>query len=131
MNQATHKDTHDDSQSTHLVGERAGHDERGVASGASQVQQAALSQDDHSVAIGEDEAIALRLDVLALDAGPAEHTSHVDLWWMLAYTCISVNEHVKLTDLAHAQNQKVMSQSLKKGGESIVLCHETVIHPIL
>ncbi len=50
-----------------LVGERAGHDERGVASGTSQVQQAALSQDDDAVAIGEDEAVTLGLDVLPLD----------------------------------------------------------------
>mmetsp|Transcript_27939 Transcript_27939/g.75484 ORF Transcript_27939/g.75484 Transcript_27939/m.75484 type:complete len:564 (-) Transcript_27939:105-1796(-) len=63
----------------HLVGEGAGHDERGVASGAAQVEQAALSQDDHTMAVGEDEAVTLGLDVLALDAGPLEHTSHVDL----------------------------------------------------
>eukprot|EP00983_Pelagomonas_calceolata_P028066 880486-Pelagomonas_calceolata.AAC.3 len=66
-------------QDFYLVGEGAGHDERGVASGAAQVEQAALSQDDHTMAVGEDEAVTLGLDVLALDAGPLEHTSHVDL----------------------------------------------------
>ena len=64
---------------TYLVGERAGHDERGVAGGAAQVQQAALSQDNHAVAVGEDEAVALGLDVLALDSGPAVEAGHVNL----------------------------------------------------
>ena len=50
----------------YLVGERAGHDERGVAGGATQVEQAALSQDDDSVAVGVDEAVHLGLDVLPL-----------------------------------------------------------------
>jgi hypothetical protein len=39
-----------------------------VASGTAQVQQAALGQDNDTVAIGEDEAVTLGLDVLALDA---------------------------------------------------------------
>jgi len=71
----------------HLVGEGAGHDKRGVAGGAAQVQQAALSQDDDTMAIGEDEAVTLGLDVLALDAGPAEHACHVDL---CVRACVSV-----------------------------------------
>ena len=44
---------------THLVGERARHHERRVASGASQVQEATLGEDDHSVAGREDELVNL------------------------------------------------------------------------
>ena len=43
-----------------LVGEGAGHDERGVPGGAAEVEQAALGQDDDAVAVGEDEAVDLR-----------------------------------------------------------------------
>ena len=50
----------------YLVGEGAGHDEGGVACGASQVEQAALSQDNHAVAVGVDEAVHLGLDRLPL-----------------------------------------------------------------
>jgi hypothetical protein len=39
-----------------------------VAGGAAQVEQAALGEHDDAVAVGEDEAVALGLDVLALDA---------------------------------------------------------------
>jgi len=46
-----------------LVGEGVGHDERGVASGASQVDQATLSQENDVVARGESEAVDLGLDV--------------------------------------------------------------------
>jgi len=65
--------------SNNLVGERARHDERGVASGATEVEETALSKDDDTVASGEDELINLRLDVEALDAGVLEETSHVNL----------------------------------------------------
>ena len=54
----------------HLVGERARHHERRVARRAPQVEQAALGEHDDAVAVGEDEAVALRLDRLALDARP-------------------------------------------------------------
>ena len=47
-----------------LVGEGAGHDKGGVAGGAAQVEQAPLRQHNHAVAVGEDEAIHLGLDVL-------------------------------------------------------------------
>ena len=53
-----------------LVGERARHDKARVARRAAQVKQAALGEQDDAVAVGEDEAVALRLDVLALDARP-------------------------------------------------------------
>jgi len=48
-----------------LVGERARHDERGVAGGAAEVEETALSEDDDGMAVGEDEAVNLGLDVLA------------------------------------------------------------------
>lgn len=57
----------------YLVGEGAGHDEGRVAGGAAQVEQAALGQHDDAVAIGEDEAVHLGLDVLPLDACGATH----------------------------------------------------------
>jgi hypothetical protein len=46
-----------------LVGEGAGHDERRVASGTSQVYETALSEENDVVAIGHEETINLRLDV--------------------------------------------------------------------
>lgn len=63
----------------YLVGERAGHDKTGVASGAAQVEQTALSQYNHSMAVREDETVTLRLDVLPLDALPFHQAKHVDL----------------------------------------------------
>jgi len=48
-----------------LVGERCGHDERGVASGATKVEKAALSEDDDTVTIREDEFVNLGLDIVA------------------------------------------------------------------
>ncbi len=51
-----------------LVGKGAGHDKGGVAGSAAQVEEAALGQHDHAVAVGEDEAVHLRLDVLPLHA---------------------------------------------------------------
>ena len=62
-----------------LVGERARHDERGVASGAAQVEQAPLGEHDDAVAVGEDEAVALGLDGLALDPGP-RHEAGWSCW---------------------------------------------------
>merc|ERR1712190_454209 len=49
-----------------LVREGTRHHERGVARGAAQIQQAPRRKDDDAVAIGEDEAINLWLDVLHL-----------------------------------------------------------------
>ena len=62
-----------------LVGERARHDERRVSGGAAEVEQASLSEDDDSVAGGEDELVNLGLDVDALDSLVLQDSSHVDL----------------------------------------------------
>lgn len=50
-----------------LVGERARHDERGVASGAAKVDKTALGEEDDVAAVGEGEEVNLRLDVDVLD----------------------------------------------------------------
>ena len=50
-----------------------------MASGAAQVEQTALSQHNHSMAVREDETVTLRLDVLPLDALPFHQASHVNL----------------------------------------------------
>ena len=63
----------------HLICEGAGHDERGVTSGAAQVHQATTGQHDDAVAVWEHEAVNLVLDVLNLDARVALESSHVDL----------------------------------------------------
>lgn len=55
--------------SQRLVGERGGHDERRVTSGASEVEKASLSKEDNAMAILEDELIHLRLDINPLRAG--------------------------------------------------------------
>jgi hypothetical protein len=47
-----------------LVGEGAGHDEGGVASGTSQVDETSLSEKDDVTSVLHEEAIDLRLDVL-------------------------------------------------------------------
>ena len=45
---------------SHLVGEGAGHDEGGMAGGTAQVEQAALRQDDHAMAVRKDEPVHLQ-----------------------------------------------------------------------
>merc|ERR1712151_1483253 len=62
-----------------LVREGAGHHEGGVARGAAQVQQSPRREDDDAVAIREDEAINLRLDVLHLNAREVLQLVHLDL----------------------------------------------------
>merc|ERR1712039_982766 len=59
-----------------------------MPSGAAQVQQAPGCKDDDAVAIREDEAVDLRLDVLHLDAREVLQLVHLDLI-------------VKVTDVAH------------------------------
>ena len=46
-----------------LVGEGAGHDEGGVASGASEVDKTTLSKEDDVTAVGHGEAVDLGLNV--------------------------------------------------------------------
>jgi hypothetical protein len=46
-----------------LVGERAGHDERGVTGGTSEVDETALGEEDDVAAAGHEEAVDLGLDV--------------------------------------------------------------------
>ena len=62
-----------------MVHSSRGHDEGRVASGAAQVEQTARGQHDDAMAIGEDVAIDLRLDVLDLDARDGLKASHIDL----------------------------------------------------
>merc|ERR1719218_346537 len=62
-----------------LIGERARHDKRWVASGASQIQQSSAGQNNHTVSIWEHEAVDLRLDVLDPDALEALKSGHVNL----------------------------------------------------
>ena len=62
-----------------MVHSSRGHDEGRVASGAAQVEQTARGQHDDAMAIGEDVAIDLRLDVLDLDARETLDACHVDL----------------------------------------------------
>lgn len=47
-----------------LVGERAGHDERGVASSTAEVDETTLSKEDDMTAAGHQETVNLGLDVL-------------------------------------------------------------------
>lgn len=60
-----------------LVGEGAGHDERGVAGGAAKVEKTSLGEDDDAVSLLEDELVNLGLDVHAL--GDLHEAVHVDL----------------------------------------------------
>src|ERR1700742_1311308 len=50
--------------SKNLVGEGAGHDKRGMASGASQVDETTLGEEDNVTAVLHQESVDLGLDVL-------------------------------------------------------------------
>merc|ERR1719436_1327831 len=63
----------------HLIREGAGHHEGRVAGGATEVDKAAGGEHDDAVAIREDEAVHLRLDVLDLYALHLLQAGHVDL----------------------------------------------------
>jgi len=61
-----------------LVGERAGHDERAVASGTAKVDETALSEEDEVAAVLHEETVNLGLDVLDR-GGVGLEPSNVDL----------------------------------------------------
>src|SRR4051795_6636260 len=62
-----------------LVGEAVGHDERRVAGGVAEVEQATLRQHQDRVTVAEDPFVDLRLDVVAAYAGKLREAGHVDL----------------------------------------------------
>ena len=49
-----------------------------MPSGTPQVEETTFGQDDDAVAVGEDESVALRLDVLATNAGHCHEPSHIN-----------------------------------------------------
>jgi hypothetical protein len=59
-----------------LVGERVAHDEAGVTSGAAEVDQSALSQEDDLVAVGE----SVQVDLQIHEVGRTER-SRLDIEW--------------------------------------------------
>jgi hypothetical protein len=79
----------------HLVGERGTHHKARVTGGAPQIDQPALGQDDQPLAVGKDDLVDLRLDLLpgvvaqcvdldlavemadVADDGPVLHMPHV------------------------------------------------------
>jgi len=61
-----------------LVGERAGHNERWMSSGASQVHKSSLSQNDDTVSIWELESVDLWFDLNLLDSWVGLKTGHVN-----------------------------------------------------
>merc|ERR1712060_182532 len=63
----------------HLIREGARHDERWVPSCTAKVQQPARSKDDDAVAIRENEAVHLRLDVFHLNARATFKFLHLNL----------------------------------------------------
>merc|ERR1712127_301851 len=71
-----------------LVGEGARHHERWVASCTPQVQQTSAGQNDNTMAIGEEEAVHLRLDVFHYNSLHTLNSCHVNLV-------------VKVTNVAH------------------------------
>ena len=80
-----------------LIGERARHDERGVASCTSQIQQTTFGQNNHAVAsFGEDKLVNLRLNV---DALAGLHDS-IHINFVIKVTNIANNSIV--LHLAHA-----------------------------
>ena len=73
--------------SQNLVGERARHDKRRVASGATQVEQTSFGENDDSVATFEDELVNLGLDVDTL--GSLHESIHVN--FVIEVTNVSDN----------------------------------------
>lgn len=71
-----------------LVSERAGHNERWVTSGTTQVEESTLSKENDTVTIGELVAINLFLNVLDLDA------------WV-GFKTFKINLIIKMTDVTN------------------------------
>merc|ERR1712124_132258 len=98
-----------------LVGERTRHDEGGVASGTAQIQQAATSKNNDTVAIREFKAIDLGLDVLNLDAWEALKFSHLDFI-------------VKVADVSHDGIVLHLLHVLKPDNVEVTCCCDKDIH---
>lgn len=62
-----------------LVGEGVAHHERRMTSGASQVEETTISEDNDAMTVGENPSVGLRLDVDSLDAWVGLETVHIDL----------------------------------------------------
>ncbi len=62
----------------HLIGERCGHHETGVAGRASEIQEPSLRQHHDAVSIGKAPLVVLRLDVDVLHARDLLEAGHVD-----------------------------------------------------
>lgn len=61
-----------------LVGEGVAHDEAGVTSSTTEVEESSFSKNNDTVSVRELEAINLRLDVDTLDARDLVESSHID-----------------------------------------------------
>lgn len=61
-----------------LVGEAVGHDEAGVSSGASKVDESSFGEQDDGGSVGENVLVDLGLDVDLLDSGVGVESSDVD-----------------------------------------------------
>ena len=98
-----------------LVGERTRHDEGRVAGGTAQIQQAATSKNNDTVAIREFKAIDLGLDVLNLDAWEALKFSHLDFI-------------VKVADVSHDGIVLHLLHVLKPDNVEVTCCCDKDIH---
>ena len=78
--------------SENLVGERAGHDEGGVTSGTSEVNETTLSKEDDVTAVGHQETVDLRLDVLdGLSVGLEPSNVNLDIKVANVYTSLVIH----------------------------------------
>merc|ERR1719239_1633536 len=105
----------------HLVGEGGGHDEAGVAHSATQVDQAALSQQDQVLAILESVPVHLGLDVgllLAVLLQPLDLDLAVEVA-DVADDCVVLHRHEVLA------SQDVLATS---GGDKDVAPLNTILH---
>jgi hypothetical protein len=82
----------------HLVGERGTHHKARVTGGAPQIDQPALGQDDQPLAVGKDDLVYLRLDLL-----PGVVAQRVDL--DLAVEVADVAENGAILDMPHVDDR--------------------------
>eukprot|EP00444_Apocalathium_aciculiferum_P046763 CAMPEP_0183503414 /NCGR_PEP_ID=MMETSP0371-20130417/5101_1 /TAXON_ID=268820 /ORGANISM="Peridinium aciculiferum, Strain PAER-2" /LENGTH=185 /DNA_ID=CAMNT_0025698523 /DNA_START=41 /DNA_END=596 /DNA_ORIENTATION=+ len=104
-----------------LVCEGARHHERGMACGAAQIEQASRCKHDDAMAVREDEAVDLRLDVLNLDAWAILELCHLNLVVEVA----NVADDSIVLHLLHVLQCDDLEVA-RGGGEDVDLAHHGI-----
>ena len=105
-----------------LVGERRRHDERGVASGATQVEKTTFSEDNDTLSVGENELVNLGLDGDTL--GGLHQTIHVNFVIEVA----NVSDNGVVLHLGHVLGHE---DSLVTGaGDEDISCLDNIVQSL-